>query len=94
MHCGNKNFDASKRELPAHLRIEKHSPGPGYYESQSTIEMKHRARDSMQECTWARVAGGSFIDIPKNNPGPAQYSPGRTLDEMHKPKSSETGFAF
>lgn len=89
-----KLFESEKRPLPIHLRHQKKSPGPGYYESATSIEIKHRASDSMQDSTWAKVAGGSFIDIAKSNPGPGHYSPGRTIDDIHKPKTAEPGFAF
>lgn len=87
-------YDSEKRPLPLHLRSNKRSPGPGYYESTSCISTRHRAGESLQDSTWAKVAGGSFIDIPKSNPGPAHYSPGRTIDDLHKPRSAEPGFAF
>lgn len=87
-------FESTKRNLPSHLQFEKKSPGPGHYESASTIRTKHRATGSQQDSTWAKVHGGAFMDLPKNNPGPGQYSPGRPLDEVHKPKSLEPGFSF
>jgi len=90
----SKLFESEKRPLPLHLRHSKKSPGPGYYESATSIEIKHRAYESLQDSTWAKVAGGSFVDIPKMNPGPGHYSPGRSIDDLHKPKSAEPGFAF
>ena len=94
MGFGGELFKSTKRNLPSHLQNEKKSPGPGQYESVSSMQTKYRATNSMQDSTWAKVHGGSFIDIPKNNPGPGQYSPGRLVDEIHRPKSLERGFAF
>jgi hypothetical protein len=88
------NF-SGRKSVPAHLArgVERKSPGPGWYETESCLHTKWRAEKSNQDSTWAKVHGGSFIDIPKNNPGPGQYETHREL-KAHRPKSLEPGFAF
>lgn len=91
---GSALMNSERRPLPRHLRGEKKSPGPGYYESQSSIQTVRRDMGSLQDSTWQKVHGGGYIDIPKNNPGPGNYSPNRTADDLHKPRSLEPGYCF
>lgn len=81
--------------MPNHLRrgVERKSPGPGWYEAPSSIKASTRPKESGQDSTWAKVAGGSFIDIPKNNPGPGQYETHKEIISA-RPKSLEPGFAM
>ena len=52
VNVGSQLMKTERRNLPAHLRREKTSPGPGQYESKSSIQMSPRHNESTQQCTW------------------------------------------
>jgi hypothetical protein len=46
INVGSQMLSSTNRTLPKHLRKESSSPGPGQYESKSSISMTHRAPNS------------------------------------------------
>jgi hypothetical protein len=46
VNVGSQMMKSDRRNMPAHLRREKHSPGPGQYETKSSINMHERHNSS------------------------------------------------
>jgi hypothetical protein len=91
-----------KRPLPKHLQIQENkveiskTPGPGHYESPSSIKKNNRHLESIQDTTWTKARDLTSTNIKHESPGPTSYEINRAVSEIsqYKSKALDPGNTF